>query len=220
MRWTKSGALAATILVVTMLIMVVGITAGYESFNGKGFIARIIIYPVLMLALPAVYWWRRQGRGETLPWGAFSLVMTPFLVDVLGNFFDLYDSIEVWDDVNHLVNWFLLMWGIGLLVFPDASSVRARPVLAVFTVGALGALLAVGWEVGEWYVFLKGGVENLGLYQDTIGDEVLGTTGAFAAGLLVLWWRRRAGASVHSDSGDRRLSGRGEDTPVGAEPST
>ena len=191
MRWSKGAVAATAVLVVTMTLMVVGITVGFESFNGKGFIARILIYPVLMLALPAAYWWRRRGTGQPLPWGAFTLVMIPFLVDVLGNFFDLYDSIEVWDDLNHLVNWFLLMWGIGLLVFPTPASVKDRPVLAVFTVGALGSLLAVGWEVGEWYVFLKGGVEDVGLYQDTIGDEVLGTTGAFAAGLLVLWWRRR-----------------------------
>lgn len=191
MRWTRSAVVAVAVFSATMLIMVVGITAGFESFNGKGFIARIVIYPILMLALPAGYWWRRRGTGEPLPWGAFALIMAPFLVDVLGNFFNLYNSIEIWDDVNHLVNWFLLMWGIGLLVFPDASTVRARPVLAVTTIGAIGALLAIGWEVGEWYVFLRGGVENLGLYQDTIGDQVLGTTGAFAAGLLVLWWRRR-----------------------------
>ncbi len=200
MRWNKSAVAATAVLVVTMVLMVVGITVGFESFNGKGFIARIVLYPVLMLALPAAYWWRRQSTDQPLPWGAFTLVMIPFLIDVLGNFFDLYDSIEVWDDLNHLVNWFLLLWGIGLLVFPSAASVRERPVLVVFTVGALGALLAVGWEVGEWYVFLKGGVEDVGLYQDTIGDEVLGTTGAFAAGLIVLWWRRRA-SSTEPDPG-------------------
>ena len=37
----------------------------------------------------------------------------------------------------------------------------------------------------------KGGVEDVGLHQDTIGDEVLGTAGAFAPGLLAPWWRRR-----------------------------
>ncbi len=191
MRWTRGSVGAVAILTATMVLMLVGITVGFESFNGKGFVARIIIYPVLMLALPVAYWWRLRGTGRPLPWGAFCLVMTPFLVDVVGNFLDLYDSIEVWDDLNHLVNWFLLMWGVGLLVFATPGSVRSRPVLAVFTVGALGALLAVGWEVGEWYVFLQGGVEDVGLYQDTIGDQVLGTSGAFVAGLLVLWWRHR-----------------------------
>lgn len=186
--------MAATgILVATAGLMVAGITVGYDSFNGKGFVARIVLYPLLMLALPAVYAWRRRGTGTALPWTAFGLVMMPFLIDVLGNFFDLYDTIAVWDDLNHLVNWFLLLWGIGLLAFPSPDSVRERPVLAVFTVGALGALLAIGWEVGEWYVFLKGGVENEGLYRDTIGDEALGTTGALVAGLLVVAWRRRQG---------------------------
>ena len=148
MRWTRGSVGAVAMLTATLVLMLVGITVGFESFNGKGFVARIVIYPI-----------------------------------------------EVWDDVNHLVNWFLLMWGVGLLVFATPGSVRSRPVLAVFTVGALGALLAVGWEVGEWYVFLQGWVEDVGLYQDTIGDQVLGTSGAFVAGLLVLWWRRR-GADV------------------------
>ncbi|MBM6399977.1 hypothetical protein [Phycicoccus sonneratiae] len=194
MRWSRGAALPAGVLVVTVLLMVVGLTVGFESFNGKGFVARIVIYPVLMLAVPLAWWWRHRGRGVEPPWGAFALVMTPFLVDVLGNFLDLYDRIEAWDDLNHLVNWFLLLWGIGLLVFPTRESV-ARPGLTVLTVAGVGALLAVLWEVGEWYVFLKAGVESDGLYQDTIGDEVLGTAGAALAGLVVLR-RRRRGAPV------------------------
>lgn len=204
MRRSRSAIAAWLVHATTVTLMVVGITVGFESFNGKGFIARIIIYPVLMLALPAVYAWRRRGTGRALPWAAFTLIMTPFLVDVLGNFFDLYDSIEVWDDLNHLANWFLLLWGIGLLVYPTPASVRSRPVLGVFTVASLGALLAVGWEVGEWYVFLQGGVEDAGLYQDTIGDEVLGTTGALAAGLLVVWWRRRETSESRGPSPEPR----------------
>ena len=98
MRWTRGSEGAVAMLTATLVLMLVGITVGFESFNGKGFVARIVIYPI-----------------------------------------------EVWDDVNHLVNWFLLMWGVGLLVFATPGSVRSRPVLAVFTVGALGALLAVGW---------------------------------------------------------------------------
>ena len=96
-----------------------------------------------------------------------------------------------WDDLNHFVNWFLLLWGIGLLLFPSAESVR-RPFVTVLTIVGTGALLAVLWEVGEWFVFLRAGVEVERLYQDTLGDEVLGTTGALLSALLVLWWRRRA----------------------------
>lgn len=190
MRWSRGALAPAGVLALTVLLMVVGLTVGFESFNGKGFVARVVVYPLLMLALPALWWWRHRGRDVAPPWGAFALVMLPFLVDVLGNFFDLYDRIDVWDDLNHLGNWFLLLWGIGLLVFPTRESV-ARPALAVLTVAGVGALLAVLWEVGEWFVFLRAGVEVERLYQDTLGDELLGTTGAALAGVLVLWWRRR-----------------------------
>ena len=42
--------------------------------------------------------------------------MPPFLVDVTGNSLDLYDTVVWWDDVNHFVNWLLLLTGLGLLV--------------------------------------------------------------------------------------------------------
>ncbi|MGG5259971.1 hypothetical protein [Phycicoccus avicenniae] len=190
MRRSRGALWPAAVLVLTMLLMVVGLTAGWESFNGKGFVARVVVYPVLMLVLPVGWWWRHRGRDVEPPWGAFALVMLPFLVDVVGNFLDLYDTVAVWDDVNHLVNWFLLLWGIGLLLFPGPDDVR-RPALAVLTVAGAGALLAVLWEVGEWFVFLRAGVEVERLYQDTLGDELLGTTGALLAGVLVAWWRRR-----------------------------
>jgi len=202
MRWTRGAVVAAGILAATWLQMVIGVTAGFEAFNGKGFVGRILIYPVLMLALPAWWWWRHRRTDDPMPWGAFALVMAPFLIDVTGNTLDLYDSIEVWDDLNHFVNWFLLLWGIGLLLFPTAQSVQ-QPFRTVLTIVGAGALLAVLWEVGEWFVFLRGGVEVDRLYQDTLGDEILGTAGALVAALVVLWWRRRTTLPLEEPRQDR-----------------
>ncbi len=106
--------------------------------------------------------------------------MLGFLVDVTGNSLDLYDSVTWWDDANHFVNWFLLLWGIGLLL-----PVPAQRWLAVLLVAGLGALLAIAWEAGEWYTFIRHGTEIETAYEDTLGDEVLGTLGALAAGVLV-----------------------------------
>ena len=46
MRWTRAAVVAAVILAATWLQMVIGVTVGFEAFNGKGFVGRIIIYPV------------------------------------------------------------------------------------------------------------------------------------------------------------------------------
>jgi hypothetical protein len=148
------------------------------QFDGKGFTSRLIAYPLLMLAVPLA--WRLRGTGPT-PWSAFALIAAPFMVDVTGNTLDLYDSVSWWDDANHLVNWFLLNAGIGLLL---VRAVPSRWQLASLVAG-IGALLAIGWEVAEWYAFIRHGTEKATAYEDTLGDEVLGSTGAALAGLLV-----------------------------------
>jgi len=156
---------------------------GIDRFADKAFGARLIAYPLLMLLAPAGWWLvdRRRGQRQQPPYGAFTLVMLPFLVDVTGNTLDLYDSVGWWDDFNHFLNWFLLLTGLGLLL---CGAVRPGWAVVVVVCG-LGAVLAVGWEVGEWWTFIRKGTELDTAYEDTLGDEVLGTLGALCAGLLV-----------------------------------
>lgn len=156
---------------------------GIERFADKAFGARLIAYPLLMLVAPALWWLvnRRRAQPQEPPSGAFTLVMLPFLVDVTGNSLDLYDAIGWWDDLNHVANWFLLLSGIGLLV---CGAVQPRWAVVLVVCG-LGAILAIGWEVGEWWTFIRHGTELGTAYEDTLGDEVLGTLGALGAGLLV-----------------------------------
>jgi len=162
---------------------------GIDRFADKAFGARLIAYPLLMLLAPAGWWLvdLRRERRQQAPYGAFTLVMLPFLVDVTGNTLDLYDSVGWWDDFNHFLNWFLLLTGLGLLL---CGAVRPSWAVVVVVCG-LGAILAVGWEVGEWWTFIRNGTELDTAYEDTLGDEVLGTLGALCAGLLVA--RRLAG---------------------------
>lgn len=152
------------------------------QFAGKGFGARLVAYPLLMLVVPVAWLLhsRRQGTVERAPFAAFALVMAPFLVDVTGNTLDLYDRVGWWDDVNHLVNWFLLNAGLGLLLRRRATGY----VLGLLVTG-VGALLAIGWELGEWYTFIRHGTELTTAYEDTLGDEALGTVGAALAGALL-----------------------------------
>ena len=174
---------AAVLLLTVGQLAVAEWVPGIERFADKAFGARLIAYPLLMLLAPAVWWLanrRRQPRPAP-PYGAFTLVMLPFLVDVTGNTLDLYDAVGWWDDFNHFFNWFLLLTGLGLLL---CGSVRPSWAVVV-TVCGLGAILAIGWEVGAWWTFIRHGTELDTAYEDTLGDEVLGTLGALCAGLLV-----------------------------------
>jgi hypothetical protein len=184
---TRAGAAPAVVVfLLTTGQLAVGTFAGGSQFSGKGFAGRLIAYPVLMLLVPAVWTLARRGSARP-PWPAFTLVMLPFLIDVTGNTLDLYDTVAWWDDVNHLVNWALLSAGLGLLL-------RGRRVEPAWALGLLvagtGALLAIVWELGEWYLFIRHGTELSTAYEDTLGDEALGTLGAALAGVVVARHRR------------------------------
>ena len=75
MRWSRAAVATAVILAATWLQMVIGLTVGFEAFNGKGFIGRIVIYPLLMLALPAWWWWRHRDTDQPMPWGRPALTV-------------------------------------------------------------------------------------------------------------------------------------------------
>jgi hypothetical protein len=174
--------LPATVLVLTVGQLAVGTFAGgLQQFEGKAFGARLIAYPVMMLFVPVVWWLVHRRCRVAVPWVAFALVMAPFLIDVTGNTLDLYDSVTWWDDANHFVNWVLLCGGLGLLLLKGLRVPWAR----VLLVTGLGAVLAIGWELGEWYTFIRHGTELDTAYQDTLGDEALGTLGALVAGLVL-----------------------------------
>jgi hypothetical protein len=174
---------------VLILVLTIGQLAvaewvpGIDRFADKAFGARLIAYPAMMLFVPALWWFfvKRRHPEEHPPYGAFSLIMLGFLVDVTGNSLDFYDSLTWWDDMNHFVNWVFLLTGIGLIIGGSVRPAWAR----VLLIAGLGAVLAIGWELGEWYTFIRHGTEIDTAYEDTLGDETLGTLGALLAGLLV-----------------------------------
>lgn len=192
---SRVGAwLPGLILAATVAQLAVATVVPIDRFEGKAFGARLAAYPVMMLVAPALWWLvvGRRERSTPVPWGAVALVMTPFLVDVTGNSLDLYDSVTWWDDANHYVNWLLLLSGVGLLVMPRGLA----PLATVLHVGGLGAMLAIAWELGEWWTFIRHGTELATAYEDTLSDEALGTLGALTAGVLVQHLRRREDAAL------------------------
>jgi len=177
--WVCVAILVAT---VAQLAIATAFAGDLPQFEGKGFAARLIAYPLMMVAVPAGWAVTTRRLDAAAPWVGFALIMAPFLIDVTGNTLDLYDSVVWWDDANHFVNWLLLCAGIGVLLL----RARIRPHWALGgLVAGVGALLAIGWELAEWYTFIRHGTELDTAYTDTLGDMALGTLGGLVAALLV-----------------------------------
>ncbi len=166
-------------------LLAFGAFSGLQQFEGKAFGGRLIAYPIAVLVLPAA--WRAFARPRPFPYLADALITAPFLIDVLGNAADLYDTVDWWDDANHFFNWLLLSAGAGLLV--ARARIEATWQLAGLAIG-FGAASAIGWELAEYVAFIRDSPELATAYEDTLGDLALGTTGAVVAAVLVTRWAR------------------------------
>jgi len=62
------------------------------QFQGKAFTGRALAYPVALLVVPAA-WWLFARRSIQFPVVPDILIGLPFLIDVLGNALNLYDTI-------------------------------------------------------------------------------------------------------------------------------
>ncbi|MFL6027826.1 MAG: hypothetical protein ACJ72K_12870 [Friedmanniella sp.] len=152
--------------------------------------ARLVVYPLGMVVVP-LWWWLygrrradRSGRGG-FPWAADLLISLPWLLDLLGNRFNLFDTVDWWDDWMHFLNWLLLTAGVLLAWSPRAVS---RGVVVMCAVG-FGLIAALLWEVGEYFAFIRTSPELTTAYTDTLGDLTLGGLGALVAGLAVAYLR-------------------------------
>lgn len=172
--WALKAALVA--------LLAFGAFSGAQQFEGKAFGWRLLTYPFAGLIVPAGWW--LAGRPRPYPCAADALLVAPFLIDVLGNALDLYDTVTWWDDANHFVNWALLGGAFGLVLRRLALN---RWTVLGFVVG-FGATTAILWELAEYVAFIRNSPELETAYTDTLGDLMLGLGGsvlaAVAAALL------------------------------------
>jgi hypothetical protein len=156
------------------------------QFEGKGMAFRAPFFLLPMAAVPIG--WRLRGRHEPYPFLADALVISPFLVDTLGNALNFYNSFAVTDDVLHFVNWVLLVAGITLMLLRTYLGG-----LAAWALGyGIGALAIIWWEAAEWLVQELGTAGLELTYGDTIGDLVLSSTGGAIGASLAVWFSRPA----------------------------
>jgi hypothetical protein len=166
-----------------------------SGVKGKAGTARLVVYPLGMVVVP-LWWWLygrrraasgglRRGRGG-FPWTADLLVSLPWLLDLLGNRFNLFDTVDWWDDWMHFLNWLLLTAGV-LLAWSARGVSRGVVVMCAVGFGLTAALL---WEVGEYFAFIRTSPELTTAYTDTLGDLTLGGLGSLLAGLAVAYLRR------------------------------
>ena len=150
------------------------------QFTGKAFTSRALAYPIALAVLP-IGWWLFGRSRITFPVAADILLGLPFLIDVGGNALDLYDTIEWWDDANHLVNWALHTSAVVLLLRIGAWSYWTRVALAF----GWAVTSAVVWELAEYVTFVPGSPEAATAYADTLLDLLLGMIGGGIAAIVL-----------------------------------
>jgi hypothetical protein len=146
------------------------------QFQGKAFTGRAVAYPIALLATP-VAWWLFARRRIQFPVIPDMLIGLPFLIDVLGNALNLYDTIDIWDDLNHLGNWALHTAAIGLLLRYGPWGRWTRVALAF----CWAVTTAILWEFAEFATFVQNSPEAVTAYADTLGDLALGMIGGLVA---------------------------------------
>lgn len=187
MRALRVLDVAVKVALVALLVSAL-IYPDLSGIKGKASTARLVVYPLGMLAVP-LWWWvygRRRPRATGFPWLADLLVTLPWLLDLLGNRLDLFDTVRWWDDGMHFLNWLLLTAGVLLAWAPRRVS-RGVVVMCGLGFGVSAALL---WELGEYVAFVRNSPELTTAYTDTLGDLALGSLGAVLAGLAVAYLGR------------------------------
>jgi hypothetical protein len=200
-RSSSRGLLAVDLAVkigTVVLLLWAVLNPDMPQFQGKAFTGRAIAYPAVLLLIP-LGWWVFGYRTISFPFAADILFGLPFLIDVSGNALNLYDTIEWWDDANHLINWTLHTSAVGLLLRYGEWSGATRATLAF----GYAVTTAVLWEFAEYVTFVPDSPEAATAYADTLLDLALGMLGGLVAAILTSRMRQ-----VRADAVATRSAGR------------
>ena len=178
--------LALKVLLVGLILFPL-VAPDLPQFAGKAMGTRALTYPLAALLLPSIWWFRgRPGPYPNLPDMLFVL---PFVIDLGGNAANLYNTIDVFDDLCHFFNWALLVTAFGAIM---VSLPIGRLNAFALTVG-FGATSHIFWEISE-FLLMKAGARGMQLtYDDTMGDFILSFGGTLVGAVVTMtWlWKRR-----------------------------
>jgi hypothetical protein len=180
---------ALVIVAILVKLLVVGLAVyplirpDSSHFAGKAMGVRALLYPAMMLLIPAI--WLLAGQPHPYPALADIALALPFAIDAGANVLGLF-AIRGFDAIPHATGWFFLSLAFGLAVSPLAGE---RWILFLLVLG-FGAVVDILWEAGE-FAMLKSGASGLELtYENTIQDLLMSLSGAAVAALVmatVLW---------------------------------
>lgn len=182
-----AGPLAYGIVVATLVGLLVHALfhPDLPRFDGKAMGARLALFPLAALVVP-IGWLvlrRRVRRPLAFPWAASVLLVLPFVIDLVGNAADWYDTYEHFDDGVHTLNPVLGVAGLALLLDRTSAPRWAAWVMAF----GLGSVAHIAFEVIEYLLLVEIGAVELGLtLRDTLSDLSWGVLGATVGASVVL----------------------------------
>ena len=142
-----------------------------HRFAGKAIGTRGLVMLPLSLVVPLIHAGRRRGG---YPLWTDNLYLSIFVLDLLGNHFDLYDRYRYFDAIPHA-------HGTGAATVVLAELLDLPPLSAL----GLAQLAHIGLEAQEYYSDVWFGLHNVRGTWDTVNDLLAGAIGsaAYAAAL-------------------------------------
>ena len=160
--------------------LVVGLVVPMERLDGKGWPARAAGYPLSSVVMGAI--WLVRGQKGRFPYIPTALLVTPFILDLLGNLFRFFDTVQNFDDFLHFVNWMFLCAAFVAMFDPENLASWNRAALGT----GFGAFAIILWEFLE-YLIMQSGTTGLHLsYEDTVTDLLLSSFGGLIGSLAMV----------------------------------
>ena len=145
-------------------------------YTGKAIGTRGLVMVPLSLVVPVMH--AAHGRDRYPVW-TDNLYLSIFVLDLLGNHFNLYDRYKYFDAIPHA-------HGTGAATVVMAELLHLPPLSAV----GLAQLAHIGLEAQEYYSDVLFGLRNVRGTWDTVNDLLAGAAGSAIYAALLARARR------------------------------